>query len=367
MLCTPKPIYEGCRDLNGNRSQIELFGGTSESAPLTAGEAALVIQAYRKTHAGASPSVALVKQIITSTATDLGEPGYEQGAGLIDSLRVVSGRDVLGESVHHIRIRTADFPVISVVACAAWNREHVRYHGDECWSPRPDGNAVGFTQDPPFSTASYVSIFAPKSDPKFVDYGGNKIPYVTQRFMFPPAPRGLTWPSAGSSANGNGSGLAETLFDPSGNLSAYSFPQGPGSGYGHVDVRNPAPGRWTAEIWSPAEEAGFHGPARLAIACSRFGPAGTVSPPSRMLAPGQQGKYSIRVATPLESGDFSDQVVFRGTPGSAAPVAGAIPVIVRSLIPIGPTGGTFSGQLEEEWPAGRPVHDSRIRCTAGET
>jgi hypothetical protein len=65
-------------------SPLQLTGGTSESAPLTAGAAADVISAYAAAHGGTDPSPALVKTILTSSATDIGAPAEQQGAGLLN-------------------------------------------------------------------------------------------------------------------------------------------------------------------------------------------------------------------------------------------------------------------------------------------
>ena len=43
-----EPQYQACSDYNGNPTNLAVEGGTSESAPLTAGAAALAIQAYRR-------------------------------------------------------------------------------------------------------------------------------------------------------------------------------------------------------------------------------------------------------------------------------------------------------------------------------
>ncbi len=97
---TDTTTFTECADIyNGpNPQPIVAFGGTSESAPLTAGAAALVIQAYRDTHNGSTPSPALVKQIIMSTARDIDTRGADQGAGLVDALRAVQAARSYGNS-----------------------------------------------------------------------------------------------------------------------------------------------------------------------------------------------------------------------------------------------------------------------------
>jgi hypothetical protein len=64
------------------------FGGTSESTPLTAGVAALVEQALKKTGTQFDPFG--VKDILMSTAQDVGNDAFAQGAGRVNALAAVS-------------------------------------------------------------------------------------------------------------------------------------------------------------------------------------------------------------------------------------------------------------------------------------
>lgn len=66
-----------------------IFGGTSEATPMTAGIAALVIDAYYRKH-GVKPSPDYVKVVIKNSAVDLGYDAFSQGSGHANALRAVS-------------------------------------------------------------------------------------------------------------------------------------------------------------------------------------------------------------------------------------------------------------------------------------
>jgi Subtilase family len=349
-LCTPKSIWMGCQNFNGKPSSIELFGGTSEAAPLTAGEAALVIQAYRATHAGSSPSPALVKQIITSTATDLGAPGYEQGAGLIDSLRAVQA--ARSSPIFRVGsgLLTSPGTLFSAGEPGASFAFRFAVHnvGREPQTVEP----TYLTQSAPMAATSYKLQIEPKSDATFKDEYGNPAAYVAQTFTVPGGAQRLD----AAIAWGSGSPLTcaqakcpivnLTLFDPQGKLAAYSSPPNVDSGYGHVDVRFPTPGTWKAVIWTVREYQAYTGKVSLDVAFSRFVRAGLIKPGRVMLAPDETGDFVLNVSMPKRSGDTTGEVVFNSpAAGEAGVAAGAIPVILRALIPLHDGHGTFSGQL----------------------
>jgi len=91
---TDQSIFTGY----GNATKAyDIFGGTSMATPVTSGAIALVVQEYRQTHQGVTPSPDLVKAILSSTATDLSYDTYTQGSGRVDVFEAVAaaaeGRD----------------------------------------------------------------------------------------------------------------------------------------------------------------------------------------------------------------------------------------------------------------------------------
>lgn len=360
--CTANTVkYSDCMDLNQKPSDLFESGGTSESAPLTAGEAALVIQAYRSTHGGANPSPALIKQIIMSSATDLGIPAQQQGAGLIDSYRAVqmalSYRDAQGSPAPHDRALLIN-DTTAFGATAARNTPErfsftVTNEGSAPQIVAPRVRTLGRT----LFRESFTRYLDPFSDPNvFVDANGNGRAYLEQPFRVPAGVQSLDLSLAYGVSLQSSALVRFSVFDPRNRLIGYSEPQssGGGSGFGQVSIRNPLPGVYRAIVFTrhplfavgttPPTQATYHGPVELTVAALRFTPSGSVFPAGRLIQPGASATFTVRVRTPATPGDRGMEVVFP-SPSGTTTLLGALPISLRSLVPLGPRGGSWTGTL----------------------
>ncbi|HEY1819636.1 MAG TPA: S8 family serine peptidase [Trebonia sp.] len=335
--------YSSCVNFLGKPSSVEESGGTSVAAPLVAGAAALVIQAYAKEHHGTRPTPAAVKRILLSTATDLGAPATEQGAGLLNSLKAVElaswmPRDSKGAALELSSNQlnylgkpgaTASWPV--TVTNTAKTAQTVTVSGR------------GFSGGSVVKKAS-VTLSDAKS-PHFTNWSGDASNYATAAFT---VPRGtallntsIAWPTGKAPANPNAR-VRVILVDPAGKLAAHSLPQGT-SGYGSAQVLRPAAGTWTAVIFSnTAAAGGTAGTVQFVASIASGTGFGTVSPASLTLAPGASAVVHVSAKVPAGAGDSSGSVLFTGSASGAV----SVPVTLRGQVPVGiGVTGAFSGTL----------------------
>jgi hypothetical protein len=354
-LCSVnQAMFQECGDLTNESgpSPIEEFGGTSESSPLTAGVAALVIQAYRSTHRGADPSPAIVKQIIKSSATDLGAPAVTQGAGLINALAAVnlalSVNDEYGKSKARGEGILAQPTSVSISGQP--NRSESRTFtitnsGTSTQHLTPTLETLG----EPFAGATLNVNMHPASDPTFVNVAGGTRAYQKRTFKVPTGADHLDVAIAFQTPLGttNTPIVLFGLLDPSGRAAAHSVPQGAGQAYGHVDIVKPAAGTWTAVIWTHlgGTSGSYVGPVQLTWGAERFVKLGSVYPAHLDLQPGASGSVTAEFSMPSEPGDLSAALRFEQSPNAATANYPQIPVALRALIPTGPTGGNFTGAL----------------------
>ncbi|MBS0422647.1 MAG: S8 family serine peptidase [Proteobacteria bacterium] len=349
-LCSANTdLYTECTDFNNEPSAFQIFGGTSESSPLTAGEAALVIQAYRSTHHGADPTPALVKKIIMSTATDLGAPSQEQGAGLINSLAAVNAALSIDDSRGRPKARgtaVVASPNSTTITAEAGSRQIRSYTVSN-----PGSTAVQLAP----ALESLTDVVAgrtlslnlnPAKDPTFINSGGNRRAFIKQTFRVPAGVAHLDAAIAFQiDLTSSASPLVLfALLDPSGNQVAYSLPQGSGNGYGHVDVVNPAGGTWTVIVWTrlAGVDGSYSGPVQFTWSAENYAKLGTVSPAKLTLAPGQSQTLTTQFFMPTQAGDLGAAIRLHP---SAGVKLGQIPVSLRTLIPTTSTGGNFTGSL----------------------
>jgi hypothetical protein len=345
-LCTPDTrLYVDCVDFNKKPSPVERSGGTSESAPLTAGAAALVIEAYRSTHHGASPTPAMIKQILTSTADDLGVPADEQGAGRLNSYKAVQAALSIADGHGQPK------PQGSTLLTSTGQLNAVAAPGTSTTFPVTLTNTGAATQTvsihgrqlgPPQNKSTQKIVLSDKTSPHFTDWQGSTNNYAQFPFNVPPGQDRLDASIAyqADPARGLNARVRLILIDPMGNYAAHSLPQGIGN-YGNVDVRYPAFGTWTAVIFSKNTAAGgTAGPVLFQSTTATYQPFASVNPSSLTLAPGQASTFTVAATTPSQPGDTSASIELDAPFGQRT----SIPLILRSLVDPG-HGGAFSGVL----------------------
>jgi hypothetical protein len=359
--------FSDCANFIGKPSDIERSGGTSQSSPLTAGAAALVIQAYAKTHGGSDPSPALVKQILLSTATDLGAPAYEQGAGLLNTYKAVQLAESINSGTPTGSTLVTSTGQLNATGFAGRTKSwavSVTNEGTSAQTVRLSGRGFG-----PSRVVGVGSVTLSNAHSRHItDWQGLPNNYGVLHFTVPRGQNRLAAEIAypGNPGNGNNARVRLILVDPRGRFAAHSLPQGVGN-FGNVDVVNPVAGRWTAVIFSieSGADGGTAGKIPFEASTQRFVSFGSVSPASLSLAAGASGTFTVTASTPPRPGDASGSVVLNAGHGATS-----IPVTLRSLI--NPArGGTFSGTLtggngRPDFPANGQIQYYEFNVPVGE-
>ncbi len=314
-----------CHSAAGKQPGIQLEGGTSEAGPIAAAVAALVIQSYRAAHGGASPSPAQVDSLVEGTADDLDVPGAQQGAGRVDAYRAVAAARAMSGVVAN----TDQLDAVGNPGSAKQFDVTLTNTGASAAHVDLSGRTLGATQVVRDAGPNLTT-----SDPSYVNGRGLTRNYVKVPFSVPPGQSRLNadiaWPAT------NGAIVDVTVLDPRGKVEGYSLPEGSGN-HGHVDVRDPEPGTWTAVIAATETGGGYTGAVHFEASVAGDVSFGRANPSSVTLAPGKSAKVSYAVSLPSQPGDQSASLRF-AVPGSPA---SSIPLTLRSLV----NNGHFTADL----------------------
>ncbi len=335
-------------------SDIVDSGGTSESGPLTAAVAALVIQAFRSAHHGANPSVSLVRDIISSSADDLGMPGSEQGSGLVDAYRAVKAA------------LAAKGPAGPALVASTQQLDATGSPG------APAKMSFELTNDGSRPATVSLGARAPGAATTVLTKTLQRTDASTDQILHFTVRRGAAMLTADIADPGgpDSNPVAISLVNPKGQLAAFSLPQGTGD-HGQVEVRQPAAGTWTADVSTPYGP--YSGPVYVQAAVAPEPGWGSVSPRRVTLAAGATTKVTLSGHLPGAPGDQSASVTM-SAPGWGA---SSLPVTLRSLVPIVNGVGHFAAMLvggngrgfvpaqtffyNFDVPAGQPALDVQAR------
>jgi subtilisin family serine protease len=358
ILCsTNSAVFTGC-----STTETE-FIGTSNASPLTAGAAALVIQAYAQTH-GSDPSPALVKQILMSTADDTGAPSEEQGAGLLDTFAAVQAAESPSVGVGAGSSRAQTGVLVSTSSNVA---------NPDPGGPRP--GQIDLSASAGTSTSATIGVTntgssteivtptlrglastllhtngqvtldgpSPSSQPTFKFGDGSTHRYQSWTFTLP---SGTSELREQASWVGQQSSVQVSLFDPSGRYAGTTNL----SNEGLLDVAQPQAGTWTGVAFTGTGSHSYNGPVDFSTTASAFTTPAAVSPAALTLAPGAHGSFTVPLTLPTGAGDENEDVTvstaLAGAPGVTLSTD-VVPVALRALVALSAGGeGTFSGTAE---------------------
>ncbi len=327
-LCTANENkFADCGTFTGKPSDVQLEGGTSEAAPLTAGVAALVIQAYAESHHGHDPSPAVVKKIIVSTAQNIGAPAEQQGAGLVNAYAaVLAARSYAGttqpKAAHAILESATQLNTTGAESTAEHFTDTLTNYGGGRETVRLSSHTLS-AYTPVSSRTLNLTL---------------KQEFATEvKFHVAPGQARLNVSLATPASSGAEINLS--LIAPDGDLAEYNLPQGVGD-YGNAQVANPASGTWTAILQVlpffnvPSVKAAFQ------ASTATWKAFGTLSANSVTLAPGASASIGLTASTPAQPGDQAGSIVLRTSSETTT-----IPVTLRSLVPTPAPATTFTGVL----------------------
>jgi Subtilase family len=334
----------------------EAFGGTSQSAPFVSGAAADVIQAYRDTHGGTTPTPAQVKGILTSTATDIGAPADQQGAGLLNIFAAVeAARQMPGSTAGPANAPelVANPTQLDVQGTGGSTvNQSVSLYNASSIPERVTGTYRALGSQTSFGNPVTENVSAPPPGTPIPAQGATAAPPVTFN-----VPRGTDvldadtrWPDPTNSDNNI---LSFILTDPAGRLAQSSYDFGAANGPNaspdiqHATIQHPMAGTWTAQIlWangrghaqSPPDTPGtYTGTVTFQASGQNF----TYSPASGpvFIPPRSSVNVPLHIAMPQAPGDAPESVQFTTPLGAAT----SLPIARRTLIPS--AGGSFSATL----------------------
>jgi hypothetical protein len=344
----------GCPDY-----ATEAMRGTSEAAPLIAGAAADVIQAYRDTHYGATPTPEVVGDILTSTATDLDSPADQQGDGLLNVYAAVKAAQQMPGTTYHHGPGNAPGLVVSPRQLdvtgngGSVSDQSVSVFNTSSQPTTMSGSYRWIGAGHQLGNVVTENVSAPSSGTPIPPAGATAAKTISFK-----VPAGLDvldadmiWPDAT-----NSSILQVQLFNPQGALVQESYDDPYGShdyGKGNdggvpdiqdVTVADPVPGTWTAKIlWSgldvdpaqgPEPPGAYRGPVSVKFSGQDYQSAAAFAPVS--IPAHTSVSVPLTIALPGQAGDSAESVQLSAGDGATA----SLPIARRTLIPA--TGGSFS-------------------------